>query len=60
MFELAHGMNLYDYIYKVEEMEYSTDKSKLGDVVSEMGTKERRRDFADNYDRAMNMISQVE
>ena len=60
MFELAHGLNLYDYIYKVEEMEYSTDKTKLEDVVSEMGTKERRREFADNYDQVMNMISQLE
>lgn len=59
-FELVHGMNLYDYMYKVEELEYCTDKRKLGDVVSEMGTKERRREFADNYDRAMNMLSQLE
>ena len=50
-FELVHGMNLYDYMYKVEEMQYCTDKRKLGDVVSEMGTKERRHEFADNYDR---------
>ena len=60
MFELAHGVDLYDYMYKVEEMEYSTDKSKLGDMVSEMVSKERRREFADNYDRAMNTISQLE
>ena len=59
-FELAHGMNLNDYMYKVEELEYSSDKTKLGDAASEMGTKERRREFADNYDRAMNMLSQLE
>ena len=41
-FELAHGMNLYDYMYKVEELEYSFDKTNLniGDVASEMGTKQ--------------------
>ena len=59
-FELAHGMNIYDYMYKVEELEYSTDKTKPGDLASVMGTKERRRQFANNYDRAMNMLSQLE
>lgn len=58
-FELAHGMNLYDYMYKVEELEYS-NKTKPRDVASEMGTKQRRLEFADNYDRAMNMLSQLE
>ena len=59
-FELAHGMNIYDYMYKVEELEYSTDKTKPGDLASVMGTKERRRQFANNYDRAMTMLSQLE
>ena len=59
-FELAHGMNLYDYMYKVEELEYSSDKTNLGHVASEIGTKRRRLEFADNYDRAMNMLSQLE
>ncbi|XP_078359814.1 uncharacterized protein LOC144644241 [Oculina patagonica] len=59
-FELAHGMNLYDYMYKVEELEYSANKTKPIDVASEMGTKQRRLEFADNYDRAMNMLSQLE
>ena len=59
-FELAHSMNLYDYMFKVEELAYSSDKWNLGDAAYEMGTKERRREFADNYDWAMNMLSQLE
>lgn len=57
-FELAHGMNLYDYMYKVEELEYSSNKTNLGVVASEMGTKQRRREFADNYDRAIARVTQ--
>jgi len=38
-FELADGMNIYGYMYKVEELEYSTDKTKLGYAVSETGHK---------------------
>ena len=55
-FELTHGINLYYYMYKVEELEYSSDKTKLPAAASEMSTKESRREFADNYDRAMNMF----
>ena len=62
-FELAHGMNLYDYMYKVGELEYSLDKMKPENPASEMGTKQRqqrRSEFAHNYDHAMNMLSQLE
>ena len=59
-FEIAHGMNLYDYMYKVESLEYSANETKPRDAASEMGSKQRRREFADNYDRAMNMLSQLE
>lgn len=56
VFEFVYGMNFYDYMYKVEELEYCIDKKKLGDVVFEMGIKERRGEFVDNYDWVMNML----
>ena len=59
-FEITHGMSLYDYMFKVEELEYSPDKTKTGNPASEMGTKQRRSEFANNYDHAMNMLSQME
>ena len=58
-FELAHGMNLYDYMYRAEELEYSSP-TKSEDMASDMGTKQRRSEFAHNYDRAMSMLSQME
>ncbi|RMX44590.1 hypothetical protein pdam_00002715 [Pocillopora damicornis] len=51
-FELAHGMNLYDYMYRAEELEYSAS-TKSEDMASDMGTKQRRSEFAHSYDRAM-------
>ena len=59
-FELAHGMNFYDYMYKVQELEYCPDKAKPGNVAHGMGTKQRRREFADNYHHAVSMLSQLE
>ena len=41
LFERAHGMNLYDYMYRAEEMEYSAP-TKSEDKASDMGTKQRR------------------
>ena len=41
-------------MYKVIELEYSSDRMKLPAAASKMGTKESRGEFADNYDRAMN------
>ena len=58
-FELAHGMNLYDYMYRAEELEYSAP-TKSKDMASDMGTKQRRSEFAHNYDGAMSMLSQME
>ena len=58
-FEIAHGMNLYDYMYRAEELEYSSP-TKSEDMASDMGTKQRRSEFAHNYDRAMSMLSQME
>ena len=51
-FELAHAMNLYDYMYRAEEMEYSAP-TKSEDKASDMGTKQRRSEFAHSYDRAV-------
>ena len=59
-FEIAHGMNPYDYMFKVEGLEYSANETKPRNVASEMGTKERRREFAANYERAMNMVTQLD
>ena len=59
-FELAHGMNIYDYMYKVQDVEYFSDKNKLGNIAQGIGTQQRRCEFADNYDHAMNMLSQLE
>ena len=59
-FELAHGMNIYDYMYKVQELQYGLDKTKPVNVAQGMGTKQRRWAFANNYDDAMNMLSQLE
>ena len=58
-FERAHGMNVYDYIYRAEELEYSAP-TKSEDMASDMGTKQRRSEFAYSYDRAMSMLSQME
>ena len=59
-FELAHGMNTYGYMHKVQELEYRLNKTKLENFTQGMGTPQGRRDFADNYDQAMNMLSQIE
>ena len=59
-FELAHGMNIYEYMYKVDELEYSPKNTTPKNVASEMGAKRKRLEFANNYDRAMNMLSQLE
>ena len=58
-FELAHGMNLYDHMNRAEELEYSAP-TKSEDMASDMGTKQRRSEFAHSYDRAMSMLSQME
>ena len=58
-FERAHGMNLYDYIYRAEELEYSSPTKSEG-MASDMGTKQRRSEFAQSYDRAISMLSQME
>ena len=59
-FELAHGMSMYDYMYKVQEIEYCPDKTKPGNTPQDMGTRPRRCEFLNNYDHAMNMLSQLE
>ena len=59
-FELAHGMNTYEYMNKVQELEYCPNKRKPENVAQGMGTPQGRCDFADNYDQAMNMLSQIE
>lgn len=58
-FERAHGMNLYDYMYRAGKLEYSVP-TKSENMASDMGTNQRRLEFAQNYDRAMSMLSQME
>lgn len=59
-FELAHGMNIYDYMYKVDTLEYVPGKATTDNLVPDLGSRQRRCEFAHNYDRAMNMLSQLE
>ena len=59
-FELAHGMNIYDYMYKVDTLEYVPGKATTNNLVRDLGSQQRRCEFAHNYDRAMNMLSQLE
>ena len=58
-FERAHGLNLYDYMYRAEEMEYFAP-TRSGDMASDMGMKQRRSEFAHNYNRAMSTLSQMD
>ena len=58
-FERAHGLNLYDYMYRAEEMEYFAP-TRSGDMASDTGMKQRRSEFAHNYNRAMSTLSQMD
>ncbi|CAH3104442.1 unnamed protein product [Pocillopora meandrina] len=58
-FERAYGLNLYDYIYRAEEMEYFAP-TRSGDMVSDMGMKQRRSEFVHNYNRAMITLSKMD
>ena len=53
-FELAHGMNIYDYMYKIDTPEYGRAKATKENLVQEVGLRQRRCEFAHDYDRAMN------
>lgn len=59
-FELAHGISFFDYMNKIQEIDYSVNRESAGNLVVGMGTQQRRSDFANNYDHAMNMLSQLE
>ena len=58
-FERAHGLNLYDYMYRAEELEYFAP-TRSGDMASNMVTKQRRSEFAHNYNHAMSTLSQMD
>ena len=61
-FELAHGMDFYDYIHRVESLDYNLDmvKTGLSEPFRQMGTIQRRNELAQTYDHAMNKLSQLE
>lgn len=59
-FELAHGMNLFDYMFKVQSSEYCTGKLKSVNVMGGMGSSQRRRELAENYNHAMPILSQLD
>lgn len=59
-FEPAHGMNIYDYLYKVDTPEYVPGKATTENLVGDLGSQKRKCEFAHNYDHAMNMLSQLE
>ena len=52
-FELAHGMNIYDFMYKIYTPEYGRVKATKENLVQEVGLRQRRYEFAHDYDRAM-------
>ena len=53
-FKLAHGINIYDYMNKIDTLEYGRVKATTKNLVQEVGLRQRRCEFAHNYDRAMN------
>ena len=53
-FKLAHGINIYHYMNKIDTVEYDLIKATTENLVQEVGLRQRRCEFAHNYDRAMN------
>ena len=53
-FKLPHGINIYDYMNKIDTLEYGRVKATTENLVQEVGLRQRRCEFAHNYDRAMN------
>jgi len=52
-FKLSHGMNI-DYMNKIDTPEYGRVKATAENLVQEVGLRQRRCEFAHDYDRAMN------
>ena len=42
VFELAHGMNIYDYMYKIDTPEYGRVKATTENLVQEVGLRKVR------------------
>ena len=50
---LAHGMTIYDYMYKIDTPEYDRVKATTENLVQEVGSRQKRCELAHDYDRAM-------
>ena len=56
-FELAHGMNIYDFMNKIYTPEYGRVKATTENLVQEVGLRQRRCEFAHDYDRAAQLAA---
>ena len=50
---LAHGMTIYDYMYKIDTREYDRVKVTTENLVQEVGSRQNRCQLAHDYDRAI-------
>ena len=50
---LAHGMTIYDYMYKIDTPEYDRVKATTENLVQEVGSRQKMCELAHYYDRAL-------